>query len=174
MQAFIPTLPVVFALFASITLPLILLALSRGAIQVNPPGKRFKLACLVSIGVWAIGVAISDGSTVVDIACSGLIVATAILVVFSFWSLLAYGFTTWMLLSLFDCNRSLSMRDWMSAYCATGLDGFASDRLQVLLKLGMVRVSADKSLLVTVRGKVFGNLAWFGIWLFAINPDKEI
>ena len=172
MTAFIPPPALLAALMGALVLPVLLIALSHPPFKVERPGWRFRLAVLGMTAVWLMLLGLLPGvKPVLEILCGALILPTAVLVGFSFWSLLAHGFTISMLLSLAEAGTPLTLEGWMGAYGGAGLQAFARDRMQVLFGLGMVVATPDGLVQATRRGVVTGRVAAVGLALFNIDPQ---
>lgn len=117
-----------------------LLCLSRGPCRITAPGPRFKVATVaVSIG-WGAFLLWDASPALADIVASLLIWLTALLVGFSFWSLLVWGFTVTLLMRLVEAPRPLRFDEWVAAYTGGGsAETFARDRLSILVGMGLAR-----------------------------------
>ena len=82
---------------------------------------------------------------VADVFASLLIWLTALLVFFSFWSLLAWGFTVSLLLALTRAEKPMTFEEWVRKYTGGGtIETFARDRLDLLLRAGFARLDGDQ------------------------------
>ena len=156
---FVPSLPVAFSLGSCALLPLALLVLSHWPLKVTAPGQRFVLAAVAMWTAWlaAMIVCVPD---LVDAVTGGLLLATTTLACFTLWTLIAWGFTLSMLLTLHRAGRPLQMDDWVAAYTrGKSLEAFALDRLGVLFKLGLAKMRDGKVVMTPGRGRVIARLA---------------
>ncbi|MBE9116873.1 hypothetical protein IQ249_13280 [Lusitaniella coriacea LEGE 07157] len=159
---FIPRFPILAALFSSFALPIFLAILSHTPLKISGLGKRFIFASLLSIGLWSglslISISqslqsVGTSQLVADLLAGILILATASLCVFTFWTLIAWGFTLSMLMRLTDIQQPLTFEEWVAAY--TGgqtLNTFTLDRLSVLFRFGWAKQKNDRVFIVRDRG----------------------
>jgi len=137
-MSFVPPPPILTALGAALGLPLLLAALSHGPWKVIPPGRRFIVAA-VAVGIaWGASLPLLGEHPIADVAAGFLILLSAVFAEFTLWTLIAWGFTSSMLLTLARAERSLSLEEWVSAY--TGgrtIEALAQDRLGVLVRFAL-------------------------------------
>jgi hypothetical protein len=147
------------AICLSIALPLLLFCYSRIP-ALGGAGRRFRIAS-TTIGVlFAIACLALPGERQLDDVLSGiLLLATAVLLVHVFWSLLAWGFTLTLLTSLAQSGRPLTETEWAAAYMqGANIGAFAHNRLKLLLVSGMV-VSSGGKIAATASGLMVARLA---------------
>ena len=71
------------------------------------------------------------------------------------WSLLCWGFTSSLLISLYNQQKTSDFNAWFSGYGGgASIQDFYSDRLSILIKLGLVIKDGD-FILETNRGRLF-------------------
>jgi hypothetical protein len=156
---FVPTVPVALSLAACALLPGTLLALSHGPGKVAAPGRRFVLATALTWLAWAVAaLAVAPGW--VELLTGALLLATATLVGFTLWTLVAWGFTLSMLLALARAGRPLTVEAWALEYTrGKPLAAFARVRLGVLFALGLAEVRGGAVVMTPRRGRLFANAA---------------
>jgi hypothetical protein len=157
---FVPSLPIALSLAAAGLLPVAVLVLSHGPLKVTAPGKRFVRAAVLTIVAWVGLMFVPDQPAAVDVIAGGMLVFTALLAGFTLWTLVAWGFTLTMLLTLAKAGRPLTADEWMRGY--TGgkpAAAFARDRLGVLLRLGLAEVRGSDVVMVPGRGRTFAVAA---------------
>jgi hypothetical protein len=155
---FLPSPPVAVSLAACGCLPVLLLVLSHGPAKVPAPGKRFVLAAGLTWGAW-VAAALALEPDAVELLTGTLLLATATLAGFTLWTLVAWGFTLTMLLTLNRAGKPLTVDEWALAY--TGgkpLEAFARDRLGVLLRLGLAEVRGSEVAMTPRRGRAFARI----------------
>jgi hypothetical protein len=95
----------------------------------------------------------------VELVSGALLLATATLVGFTLWTLIAWGFTLSMLLALDRTSRPLSVEEWVLAYTrGRPVDAFAQDRLGVLFGLGLAEVLGGEVVMTKRRGRFIAGL----------------
>ena len=135
---FAPSLTIALSLTACGLLPVYVLILSHGPWKVSAPGRRFIVAAGATVVTWAGLMAVPAEPALPDVVAGGLLLITALLAGFTVWTLVAWGFTLSMLLTLARAGRPLALDEWVTGY--TGgkpIDAFSRDRLGVLLRLGL-------------------------------------
>jgi hypothetical protein len=166
---FVPSVPVALALGSCALLPLALLVLSHWPLKVTALGRRFALAALAMWTAWIAGM-IACVPDVVDAVTGCLLLATATLAGFTLWTLIAWGFTLSMLLTLHRAGQPLKTDEWVAAYTrGKRLDAFALDRLGVLFKLGLAEMRDGKVVMTPGRGLLFARVAVLLRKLFGIR-----
>jgi hypothetical protein len=141
---FIPSPAILAGIVAGCSLPIVVGVLSHGPWQVAAPGRRFHMAAALVTAGWICFHVWQGAFDVADLVASLLIWLTALLVGFSFWSLLAWGFTLSLLTALARAGRPLSFAEWVACYTGGGtVETFARDRLNLLLRAGLARQEGD-------------------------------
>jgi hypothetical protein len=140
----IPSPAILAGMVAGFLLPLLLALLSHGPWKISSPGRRFHVsAALVSVG-WIFFLVCQESYDVADLIASLMIWLTALLVAFSFWSLLAWGFTISLLAALARARQPLTFAEWVAEYTGGDtVETFARDRLSLLLRAGLARMDGD-------------------------------
>jgi hypothetical protein len=151
----------IVAILLGVLLPLLLLFYAcipgiRGA------GSRFRIGCATAVAFFAIACFVLPGERHVGDVLGGLLLlATAIMLSYVLWSLLAWGFTLTLLTSLAQASRPLTLEQWAAAYMqGGGLSTFAHNRLKLLLGSGMV-VSSNGRIIATPKGIAVARLTKF-------------
>ncbi|SDS22084.1 hypothetical protein [Bradyrhizobium canariense] len=140
------------AICLSVALPFLLLCYARIP-GIRGAGSRFRIGCATAVGLFAIACFALPGDRQFDDVLGGiLLLATAIILSYVLWSLLAWGFTLTLLTALAQTGQPITSEQWAAAYMQGGdLSTFAHNRLKLLLGSGMV-VSADGKIAVTPTG----------------------
>jgi len=146
------------AICLSVALPLLLLGYAQIP-GIRGAGNRFRIGCVTVAGLFAIACIALPGERQLDDVIGGiLLLATAVLLVYVFWSLLAWGFTLTLLTSLAQAGRPLTEEQWAAAYMQGGnLGAFARNRLKLLLGSGMV-VAGNEKVSTTAKGLMVARL----------------
>lgn len=133
------------AICLGVALPLLLLGYARIA-ALRGAGRRFRLGCISVLVLFVIACAMLPGPRQVDDVVGGiLLLATAMMLCYIVFSLLAWGFTLTLLTSLVQAGRPLTLDQWAAAYMQGGdLGSFAHNRLKLLVGSGMVRTTEGK------------------------------
>ncbi|TQF29566.1 hypothetical protein [Bradyrhizobium sp. UNPA324] len=146
------------AIGLSIALPLLLLGYARIA-ATGGSGRRFRLGCVSVVTLYAIACIALPGERHLDDVLGGIfLLATAMMLCYVLFSLLAWGFTLTLLTSLVKAERPLTLEQWAVAYMQGGdLGTFTHNRLKLLVGAGMV-ITADGRLTPTPRGVAVARL----------------
>lgn len=153
-----------------ISLPILLWALAKFPFRVVQPGLRFKLASLLILSMWCIAKVIFSDSINFGYWVAGLLFILAFLIfAFMLWSVLCWGYTLCMLLSLSEHNAPVDSRQWQKLHAGPhGMRQLALDRIQVLVKLGLA--SFDGSRMIASRiGVYLASIAKFSMSLFGVK-----
>ena len=140
------------AICLSVALPLLLLCYARIS-AVGGSGRRFRLGCISVIALFAIACIALPGQRHLDDVLGGLfLLATAMMLCYVLFSLLAWGFTLTLLTSLVQAGHPLTSEQWAAAYMQGGdLGAFAHNRLKLLTGSGLV-MTTDGKLAPTAKG----------------------
>lgn len=146
------------AICLGVALPLLLLVYAQIP-GIRGAGSRFRIGGITVAALFVIACIALPGERQPDDVIGGiLLLATAILLVHVFWSLLAWGFTLTLLTSLAQAGRPLTQEEWAAAYMQGGdLGTFARNRLKLLLGSGMV-VAAEDKVSTTAKGLMVARL----------------
>jgi hypothetical protein len=150
---FVPTWPVAISLLLISFLPLLLVILSHGPWKVIQPGKRFFVAVLTTWVIWAVAITLGS-APVIDVVTGALLLAAATLAMFTFWTLIAWGFTISMLLALSRTSQPISLEEWIMAYTnGKPLAAFSKDRISLLVKLGLAKHEGNELVITSYWGR---------------------
>lgn len=146
------------AIGLSVALPLLLLCYARIA-ATGGSGRRFRLGCATVTVLYAIACLALPGERRLDDMLGGLfLLATAMMLCYVLFSLLAWGFTLTLLTALVQAGRPLTLEQWAVAYMQGGdLGTFTHNRLKLLVSAGMV-ITADNKLAPTPKGVAVARL----------------
>lgn len=167
---FVPSIPVVFSLFACGVLPVVLIALSHGIVRIARPGQRFIVATALTWMIWSAAM-FAAMPNLIELLTGVLLLATGTLIAFTLWTLIAWGFTLSMLLTLSQANRPLSAEEWALAYTrGQALEAFTRDRLGILIKLGLASIQGNDVVMTPRRGRLFARVVVSLRKLFGVRP----
>ncbi|RXH13513.1 hypothetical protein [Bradyrhizobium guangzhouense] len=146
------------AICLSAGLPLLLVCYARIA-AIRGAGRRFRMGCLSVIVLFVIAcIALPGQRQLADVVGGFFLLATAMMLCYILFSLLAWGFTLTLLTALVQVGRPLTSEQWAGAYMQGGdLGTFAHNRLKLLIGAGMV-TSADGKLTPTAKGLAVARL----------------
>lgn len=146
------------AILLSVLLPFLLLFYARIP-GIRGAGSRFRIGCATAVALFAIVCFTLPGERYLDDILSGaLLLATAIMLSYVLWSLLAWGFTLTLLTSLAQASGPLTLDQWAAAYMqGGGLSTFAHNRLKLLIGSGLV-VSSNGTIIATPKGMALARL----------------
>lgn len=147
------------AICLSMALPLLLFVYAQ-ACSIRSAGSRFRISCVTSVMLFLIACITVPGERHVDDVVGGtLLLATAMLLIYVIWSLLAWGFTLTLLTTLARSERPLTEADLAAAYAKGGdLGTLAHNRLKLLLRSGLV-VADDGKVIATPIGMMIARFA---------------
>lgn len=162
--------PVGVALVAAALLPVLLVVLGHGPWRVAAPGRRFLVAAALGWSAGGVAFSLVPGSGF-DRAAGLLILAGATLVVFVFWTLVAWGFTLTMLRALAAADHPLTEEQWIAGVTGgRNLTAFCTDRLRVLERFGCAARVGDRVVLTRAAGRRTARLAVACRRLFGLTP----
>jgi hypothetical protein len=139
----IPSEIVAASFAASASIPVLLLALSRQPILIRDLRKRFRLASMLAIALWA-GLMLSgkelwrfDAQALSDVIAGAMIISSCILTILILLLLVAAGVSTTLLVSLSTKPRPVDIEPWLADYGGGfGVEDLFRDRLNLLLGTG--------------------------------------
>lgn len=168
--------PVIAAMAAGFTLPLILFVFSHAPLLIKKYSHRYWFAVLVTSVFW-IGcvystVRISEMTfdQMGDVLAGLLVLITVFWIGFSAWCLLVWGFTISMLLRIAEQSEAISIDQWIESY--SGKNGFVKltdDRLALILNTGLAHQKGNVIALTSPWGCALAKAINVGIWLFDIK-----
>jgi hypothetical protein len=139
------------AICLAVGFPLLLLCYARIA-AIGGSGRRFRLGGLSVIALFVIACAVLPGQRRLDDVLGGLfLLATALMLCYVLFSLLAWGFTLTLLTALVQAGRPLTSEQWVAYTQGGTLDSFAHNRLKLLVGSRLV-VITDGKLAPTAKG----------------------
>ncbi len=140
----IPSPILLSGIVAGLSLPPLLGILSHGPWKIQSPARRFQIAVLGISMVWGLFSVTQESLDGADVLASLMLWLTAVLATFTFWSLLAWGFTLSLLLRLASAQRPLTVDEWIASYAQGGdAETFARDRLGILFRFRLARLDGD-------------------------------
>lgn len=177
-----PPLAVIAALVAGGTMPLLLALCARLPLGRAGTSRGFWLATVLSAGIWGVVTFVAvreSGAPYIrpvpadEIVAGALLLAVAMLIVYSFWSLACYGFTVSMLLMLFERRSVTDVDEWASHFGAGGgMPALAQDRVGVLLRAGLAQFDGESLRLTSNYAFRFGRFVALISRIFAVeNPE---
>lgn len=165
------------ALAACLMLPVFLIAISWLAPRNLPAKTRLAAAIVVSPLVAIAGglhLLPEPGSNPplewIDTCCAGLLYATAIMIVYSAWSLIGYGFTVSILLDVERAGTAVSRTQLIQSFAGgNGLSAFVHDRSALLLRMRLMEVSENWYRISGYRALLFARTVKLAMDLYAIR-----
>jgi len=135
-----PSQIVTASFVASASIPLFLLALSRGPFLVHDLRKRFRSSSILAFVLWAGIVLLGDefrrldAKAICDVLAGALIILSAALTVLIVLLLVAAGVSTTLLVSLSENSGPVELEPWLADYGhGFGVADVFRDRLNLLL-----------------------------------------
>lgn len=137
----LPPMPVTTSLIASASFLLYLIIFSHRPVRFIEE-QRFQAATIASISLWIILLwltgALSPVETdlILNILAGCCIIAGALIIWWTFWTQIAWGFRLTMLVNLDAKQRPILIDDWIDEYGGgRGKEGLLASRVGMLLKL---------------------------------------
>jgi hypothetical protein len=177
-----PGFVVGLALICGMSIVPMLVMLSHGRFRIGSAKTRFLRAAIFCFLIWLVTSMLwvyrSGESGVsyfyIDFIAGAAIIFTGIVAWGILWSLVCWGFTTSLALSLANINQPATDEMWFKAYGGGGsIEEFTSDRLSILLALGLVE---KKEGLISISSKAGRCMALALIHLrqfYAIERPKS-
>lgn len=168
-----PTTVIAAAIIAALVIPVCLIASGWGPPAVRPPGRRFKISVAtgwVGFIVLAMAMMGGEGAHILDWLAGFCILVAMTLATFVVWSLIVWGFTSNMLLTLERSPRPLDLDDWADRYSGgRSIHQICLDRLGVLVMFKLVRVHDNDVRLVAATGRIIAVTSGLFRSLFGIT-----
>jgi len=138
-----------------LSLPILLWFLAKPPFRIVQPGLRFKLCCLLILSMWGAAKIVYSADIDGWHWTAGLLFILACLIfAFMVWSVLCWGYTLCMLLSLNEYNALADRDQWLKLHAGShGTRRLTLDRVQVLVKFRLA--TFDGSQLVISRVGLF-------------------
>lgn len=152
------------------SLPILLWVLARPPFRVCQPGLRFKLSCLLILTLWcAAKIVFSNHIDLWYWSAGFLFIFACLIFGFMVWSVLCWGYTLCMLLSLQEHMKPVDSREWQKLHAGPqGTRQLTLDRIQVLVKLRLATFEDDQ-LMVSAMGLYLAIIAKFFMNLFGVK-----
>jgi hypothetical protein len=110
----------------------------------------------------------------IEIFCAGLLYLTAIMIAFSAWSLVGYGFTVSILMEACLTGRSLTTAQLLASFAGgRGLTGFVFDRAGVLLRMGLMLREGDRFRIAGSKALQFARVVKFAMDIYSIHRRES-
>lgn len=131
--------------------PVLLWLLARPPLQIIQPALRFKLASIIILCSWCFAKVVWPISYGYWIA-GFLFMFSYLIFIFMIWSVLCWGYTVGMLLSLNEIDVQIESHEWQKLHTGHyGTGQLTADRAQLLVKLHLATI-ADEELVMTSVG----------------------
>lgn len=160
--AWLPPLPIVAAILSGLGIAGVLVF--GGRVQrLRAPGPRFKSAIMIALGLlmaqWLLLTLLGQPPNLLDLLAGVAIIGAAAIIAFIGWSLIVWGFTLNMLLTLAAQGTIAGLSQWASLYTGgQSIQELTSDRVSVLTGSRLVeRLEGDRWRL-NARGRVAARL----------------
>lgn len=158
MSHLLPPPVIAAAIVAALFIPACLIALGFGPAAGRPPGRRFKLSVVAGlVGFVALARAMPGGepSHPLDWLAAFCILIAMTLATFVVWSLIVWGFTLNMLLTLERSPHPLNLEGWADRYSGgRSIHQICLDRLGILIMFKLVQRDGDDVRLVATTGRL--------------------
>lgn len=152
------------------SLPVLLWVLARPPFKIVQPGLRFKLASLLILSMWCIAKMIYTNYINWWYWIAGLLfILSCLIFAFMVWSVLCWGYTLCMLLSLREYNDLVDSDQWQKLHAGPhGTRQLTFDRVQVLVKLRLATFDGNQ-LVISRFGWYLAIIAKFFMNVFGVK-----
>jgi hypothetical protein len=175
--------PAVFqiALTACLLLPILLACISWLAPRNTPAKTRLAWSIVVSplVAVYA-GIQLipevnsKQAVEWINVGCAGLLYATAVMVIYSAWGLLGYGFTVSILLDVERAGAVVSRRQLIQSFAdGHGLTAFVRDRSALLLKMRLMEIRENKYIISGYKSIFFARIIRFVMEAYEVKEGER-
>jgi len=148
------------------SLPIFLWVLAKPPFRIIQPGLRFKCTTLLILGAWCV---FFDLVTIDDWIAGFLWISSCLIFGFMVWSVLCWGYTLCMLLSLYEHNDSVDSEQWQKLHAGPqGTQRLTIDRVNVLVKFRLAAVNSNQ-LVISRAGLGLAIFARFLIKIFGVK-----
>jgi hypothetical protein len=109
----------------------------------------------------------------VDIFCAALLYVTAVMAVYSAWTLIGYGFTVSILLDVERNKVASSQAELIQSFAGgNGLPAFVRDRAALLVKMKLMTVNGSWYTISGVKALLFAQTVRFAMNIYAIRKRE--
>ncbi len=152
------------------SLPFFLWILAKTPFKIIQPGLRFKCASLLILGAWCTAKGIFfDMISVWDWVAGLLWIISCLIFGFMVWSVLCWGYTLCMLISLYEHNDSVDAGQWQKLHAGPhGTTHLTRDRVDVLMKFRLAAINDDR-LVISRMGLYLAIIARFFRNIFGVK-----
>lgn len=170
-MSFLPNGLVAYTFLLLCIFPIILFFLGKILPKRAKTGQTFLLALGITLFFWGVGVITAatyyTNQFILHLITSTMLITGGLLVAFTLWSIVVWGFTVSLLLALNRVNKKATSNSWINNFTdGEGLTKFSNDRLGVLIKLKLLnsqsldmhptRLGRIVAFTVTVARVIFG------------------
>jgi len=137
---------IVIPILVIMSFPFFLWVLPRTPFKVTQPGLRFKLSVLIVLLLW-LGLKLMFVQNINWLYWLAGMFFILSFVIFGFilWSVLCWGYTLSMLLSLSDVDHPIDVEQWQTFHAGpNGVRQLTIDRAQVLVRLYLATLKDDQ------------------------------
>jgi hypothetical protein len=162
------------AIVAALAIPAVLIILGWGPGTTRQPGRRFKSS--VAIG-WAsfviIAILLGEPAHPLDWLAGVAVLVTMTLAIFVVWSMVVWGFTLNMLLTLERSPHPLDLDAWANRYTGgRSIHQICLDRLDILLMFKLAYLQSDTVQLVAGTGRIAAAVSEVIRYLFGVPGTR--
>lgn len=153
-----------------ISFPLLLWALAKSPFKIIQPGLRFKVAAVGILALWLLAkIAFPHDITLWYWLAGFLFILACLIFAFMVWSVLCWGYTVCMLLSLHECNEIVDVDQWQKLHAGpNGIRQLTIDRVQVLVKFSLATLDGNQ-VVISKKGIYLAKVANCLINIFGIK-----
>jgi hypothetical protein len=175
--SWLPPPAIAAAVVAALAIPALLVLLSFGPVAWRHPGRRFIHSVVAGWILWlpvALAMPAYAPAHPLDWLAGAAVLAASTLLSFNLWTILAYGVTANMLVTLMRADRPLDLDAWADRYSGgRSLDQIFVDRLGHLLLFRLVHQAGDKVHLVPGAGRRFAAVLAAVNFVFGLKADAR-
>jgi hypothetical protein len=166
----IPSPPIMSAIFASLSLPLFLLLVAHSPWRPASPMRHFLSAAGLACSLMVVLLLADEMPAWPDLLAALALLAGSVLAEYTLWSLILWGFALSVLNILEQRQQVDSIEGWCTAYAGDdGIDAFTLNRCSLLLAAGFARLSSSRELSITPRGQLAVRIVNAIRWIFGLD-----
>lgn len=140
------TIQIYLPIFLILSLPLLLWVLPKPPFKISSPGLRFKIGSLLMLCIWTFAkVVFSSSIDIYHYIAGFLFICACLLFAFMVWSVVCWGYTICMLLSLSEHNQLVDSKTWQTLHAGPrGMHQLTENRIQVLINMHLAKIDGDQ------------------------------
>lgn len=162
------------AIACAALMPTLLVALRWGPSRLRSPGNRFKITIMFAWVIWVSAgttiYAANNGTLLIDWLAGTTAMLAATLTLYVVWSMLAWGFSVSLLMTLRAAGRPLDLDEWIKEYThGCSIKKVCLDRLRLLTGISIVNQHGELFDTRSKSARIFVALYSVGRTIFGLG-----